>query len=462
MGMFNMNSGNDVRRMQEYAKQLRDSNGFGNDDQMVSGYYVANPYKSLTGALAKVAGGYLGGKADDRQTQMQQQLMAAMPKGTEQYQPPDVQPQWNETNPTFNQMGPLQEGERAQSMLPQVQAMQTRARDPRQVAQEMQDWGMRATEVPGMEKFGDAAMAKAFNQPYEDIAFQQKAAEAKALKQEQYAQQTMLANEKYAQSRQTEQDRADLKRELNAANLAFRGDQGDQNRALQLTVAGMKGGTNGQPKAPMGFRWTADGNLEPIPGGPGDKGGKLTALQQKDYDETMLGEKAADSALGLVARAPDAFGLKGALPQSVLTRTNPKGVEARAAVSRFDAVIRHAMAGTAVSESEKKMLENYLSAPTDTADVIKAKISGYKQYLFDKRSVAQAGPASVQRPGTALAPANNMPPAVGTPPVRPAGAPPQVAPGTTYKGQVVKQVRVNPQTGVTQFRLADGSVVDVK
>tara|TARA_R110000868_G_scaffold177177_2_gene415477 strand:- start:1537 stop:2919 length:1383 start_codon:yes stop_codon:yes gene_type:complete len=64
-----------------------------------------------------------------------------------------------------------------------------------------------------------------------------------------------------------------------AANIAARATEGAKDRANRVMIAGMPARTGsgeggGGTKPPAGYRWTAGGALEPIPGGPADKPAK--------------------------------------------------------------------------------------------------------------------------------------------------------------------------------------------
>lgn len=65
-----------------------------------------------------------------------------------------------------------------------------------------------------------------------------------------------------------------------AAAAASQASAANSYASAASTRQDMRGGGSGSGgKAPSGYRWTADGALEPIPGGPADKGGALGDVQ---------------------------------------------------------------------------------------------------------------------------------------------------------------------------------------
>ncbi|RYY75929.1 MAG: hypothetical protein EOO24_45315, partial [Comamonadaceae bacterium] len=111
---------------------------------------------------------------------------------------------------------------------------------------------------------------------------------------------------------------------------------------LRATRAGGDG--EGGGKAPSGFRWKPDGSLEAIPGGPGDKKGEAKPMPSsaaKGHLENITNLRRAEKALALVQGLSvdgatgdtDATGKKGWLPNQLLNRMDPAGVDTRASIA---------------------------------------------------------------------------------------------------------------------------------
>lgn len=85
-------------------------------------------------------------------------------------------------------------------------------------------------------------------------------------------------------------------------------------QAMTLDRADTMGGSGGRGgmKAPSGYRWTSDGRLEAIPGGPADKGdaggGKVSADEMKQaFAGKQLAEDAYDFAAAYLGKTPEAI-----------------------------------------------------------------------------------------------------------------------------------------------------------
>ncbi|WP_312237303.1 hypothetical protein [Stenotrophomonas sp.] len=84
-------------------------------------------------------------------------------------------------------------------------------------------------------------------------------------------------------------------------------------QAMSLDRADTMGGGGGRSgmKAPSGYRWTSDGRLEAIPGGPADKGdaggGKVTGDELKQaFAGKQMAEDAYDFAAAYLGKTPEA------------------------------------------------------------------------------------------------------------------------------------------------------------
>jgi hypothetical protein len=109
-------------------------------------------------------------------------------------------------------------------------------------------------------------------------------------------------------------------------------------------------------------------------------------------NQTALGN--LTDALKHVETNPDAFGLSNMLPNAMVTRMDPKGVAARAAVFNLGSLKIHDRSGAAVTASETPRLLPFIPTPGDGAKTIKTKLAGfqreYKLMQQDIEDFAQA------------------------------------------------------------------------
>jgi hypothetical protein len=164
---------------------------------------------------------------------------------------------------------------------------------------------------------------------------------------------------------------------------------------IHITNSG--GGRSGQGKAPSGYRWNEDGTaLEAIPGGPKDasnaKPTKLTASQQKAYDDSdvLLGH--IDNALEFIKANPNAVGYKTVIPDIALSKIDPEGVQTRAAVAGLSAERVHQLSGAAVSPAEFARLRPYLPASGDTAEAAAKKLTSLRGEVERIKAAHARGP----------------------------------------------------------------------
>lgn len=153
-------------------------------------------------------------------------------------------------------------------------------------------------------------------------------------------------------------------------------------------------GTVANGKVPVGYRYvtdqaTGEPRLEPIPGGPKDPnaqtGKPLQASAAKALLENQTNLRRAESALALaegkkVGTAEGdaaATGWKGLLPNQVLNRMDPKGVDTRAAISDLGSLVLHDRSGAAVTAAEFPRLAPFIPTHTDDAATVKKKLASF-------------------------------------------------------------------------------------
>ena len=119
---------------------------------------------------------------------------------------------------------------------------------------------------------------------------------------------------------------------------------------------------------------------------------KLTAAQQKAYDDAdaLLGH--IDNALGLVKANPNAVGFKTVVPDIALAKIDPEGVQTRAATAGLSAERVHQLSGAAVSPAEFARLRPYLPANGDNADTVKDKLTNLRAEVERIKAVHARGP----------------------------------------------------------------------
>lgn len=226
-----------------------------------------------------------------------------------------------------------------------------------------------------------------------------------------------------------------------AAHYAQAGAANARAAALQKAGAGGAGGG----KIPVGYRWTTDGNgepvQEPIPGGPKDPnaqtGKPLPASAAKGYLENQTNLQRAEKALALVEGMDvgdakgdkEATGMKGFLPNGLLNRLDPNGAETRAAISDLGSLVLHDRSGAAVTAAEFPRLAPFIPTHTDDQKTVAKKlrqfVSNYRAIVDDAAEFYKGSGYNVpeitprNRPTPAAAPAAPRQPA--TAPAAPAG-----------------------------------------
>jgi hypothetical protein len=148
----------------------------------------------------------------------------------------------------------------------------------------------------------------------------------------------------------------------------------------------------------------AEEKLKPIP---------QTVNQALTGNASSLSQikKAIDAA----TENPNAIGLKGNLPQTILNKTDPKGVETRALITEIGSALVHDRSGAAVAASERPTLVPFIPQATDDSETaikklkkLKEKIQaeqngildfysedqGYKPSLYHKQQNTPAEPAA--------------------------------------------------------------------
>jgi hypothetical protein len=164
--------------------------------------------------------------------------------------------------------------------------------------------------------------------------------------------------------------------------------------------------------APSGYRYKADGALEPIPGGPADP---AVSSNTKNLKPVPTGAKAGyvgnsqalkniDRAIKAATDNPEAFGVENYMPLQIRDRLPGKGsnggVSARAIVAQISSQKIHDLSGAAVTATEFPRLRPFIPLATDRADVVIQKLENMRleyQSILEQTEAAY-GPDSGYRP----------------------------------------------------------------
>mgnify|MGYP001809737184 CR=1 FL=1 len=178
-------------------------------------------------------------------------------------------------------------------------------------------------------------------------------------------------------------------RQLEEAQTAFLTARTPQERAQAAQTLRVLSGKGDMPTAPSGYRWAADGNLQAIPGGPGDKAqqgrpmptaaasGLLGNRENLRRAETALSLLNGEQLPGGAAGDPNATGVKGYLPNQMLNRVDPKGVDTRAAIADLGSLIIHDRSGAAVTAAEFPRLAPFVPTEKDDPATARKKLDQF-------------------------------------------------------------------------------------
>lgn len=123
-------------------------------------------------------------------------------------------------------------------------------------------------------------------------------------------------------------------------------------------------------------------------------------LNKNNSDKTMmkqLSENNAtladiDAGIQAITENPGAYSwAKGKLGADIANRIDPKGVGTRTQIDNITAVYRKWLTGAQMSDQERKAYERFLPAPTDNAQIVKAKLQGMKSSIERKNQAMMQG-----------------------------------------------------------------------
>lgn len=112
--------------------------------------------------------------------------------------------------------------------------------------------------------------------------------------------------------------------------------------------------------------------------------------------------RSADEALKKLEAYPDAVGAKAYLPEVLLQKVDPGGVDARASMAQVTTNIVHALAGASQTAGEVHRLSPYIPQPTDDFETAVKKFKGfqsqYRQIIQDQARTYSADQGYKENP----------------------------------------------------------------
>lgn len=153
----------------------------------------------------------------------------------------------------------------------------------------------------------------------------------------------------------------------------------------------------------------------PLPGSIGQK-----------FMDNSQNLRMAENALQAIQDNRNATGIKGYLPDAVLQRVDPKGVETRSAIANLGSMIIHDRSGAAVTVSEFPRLRPFIPLATDGPDVAEKKL---KQFVTEYQKINQEMTEFYQQAGYTIPEEWHSPGGTPAPQSAPASAPTATGPG---------------------------------
>jgi hypothetical protein len=92
-----------------------------------------------------------------------------------------------------------------------------------------------------------------------------------------------------------------------------------------------------------------------------------------------------------VDKNPGSLGFQNNLPDALMQRVDPTGVDVRAAVSDIGSLKIHDRSGANVTVSEAPRLKPFIPMSTDTPSTAKKKLNGLKSELVMMQAELEAG-----------------------------------------------------------------------
>lgn len=169
-----------------------------------------------------------------------------------------------------------------------------------------------------------------------------------------------------------------------------------------VPIPGGKLDPNKKTDPPSGYRWTATGGLEAIPGGPGDKRADTVKLKPApnkaltDFQENNASIKQVSDAIALLdpknnspaaKAARNAIGPGTGMLGATFSQLNdPKGTDFRSLVGRIGGIIIKDISGAAVSAAEDARLKQWVPVPGDTVEAMRSKLTNLRNAIQNSQA----------------------------------------------------------------------------
>jgi hypothetical protein len=218
---------------------------------------------------------------------------------------------------------------------------------------------MKGMRIPGNEK-----AAELWNRGMSDELSREDAQAARKAEKE-----ALLAHQRQIEIDRLEAKREDAQRRSEDTRLSIeqRAQAAKDADATKRLIAGM---VREVGMARIAAKGDGDGK---------DKLKNLPSAQAKAWTENNKSIKFIDDAISGAEKYPQAFGLKNALGNTIMSRMDPKGVEARALVGNIGSLKVHDRSGAAVTAAEAPRLVNFIPQPTDDHPTVVKKLRLFQQ-----------------------------------------------------------------------------------
>lgn len=341
------------RKMAELLRKKADSSS-APQGNMVSGIYVA---PSWTQYLAPLLDKYQAGEADRGASKAEDDLNVIMGADANK---------WRSGMPTPQAAVPREEDINGNTMVQGQDAQPV----TRQNVLKYTLAGMRNPKT----REEAALINKVLNDDItrgEDRTFKNEQARAAAqdkleLKREQLANENKLLEQRLADRNLDRESRLEIqKRQLEMQNEWKMAEIAARRDIANLVAATKSAGATDKP-------------LKPLP-----------AAQSKAWIENNAAMADVKAAIEIVEKNKSAFGLKNYLPNALISRTDPKGVQARARVANIGSLRIHDRSGAAVTAAETPRLMPFIPKTDDDASTAAKKLREfYRVYELMQNEIA--------------------------------------------------------------------------
>ena len=161
--------------------------------------------------------------------------------------------------------------------------------------------------------------------------------------------------------------------------------------------APMAGEVNGKQ---VFFQPSKDGGPPSIIQGVAPPAKEMPSALAEKFAQNAVTLGKIEKAISLVESNPNALGAKNYLPDALVQRLDPSGVDVRAMVADISGQKVHDRAGASQTVGEVKRLQPYIPNPTDDAPTVKKKLRLFQNEYTDMQRALASG-ASLKQAATA-------------------------------------------------------------